>query len=177
MTRHSTTPADETTLFLGDGWSDPLEAGIRDRIRDFIEKLIEEELAAALGRGRYERRPASPAKPRMPPATPWANGSCRRPATSPPSNANLGHRNASYALWACSVLRPPYRISRAVNFDWGHGLRSAACQRLHPPLGCAQNGSNFRFAAGQGAGQPAQNGTRVPICRPPGRGAAGPKWK
>ena len=56
MTRHSTTPADETTLFLGDGWSDPLEAGIRDRIRDFIEELIQEELAAALGRGRYERR-------------------------------------------------------------------------------------------------------------------------
>ena len=56
MKTHSTTPADETTLFLGDGWSDPLEAGLRDRIRDFIEELIEEELAAALGRGRYERR-------------------------------------------------------------------------------------------------------------------------
>ena len=56
MRTHSTTPADETTLFLGDGWSDPLEAGIRDRIRGFIEDLIEEELAAALGRGRYERR-------------------------------------------------------------------------------------------------------------------------
>ena len=56
MRTNSTTPADETTLFLGDGWSDPLEAGIRDRIRDFIEELIEEELAAALGRGRYERR-------------------------------------------------------------------------------------------------------------------------
>jgi transposase-like protein len=56
MTTHSTTPADETTLFLGDGWSDPLEAGIRDRIRDFIEELIEEELATALGRRRYERR-------------------------------------------------------------------------------------------------------------------------
>jgi transposase-like protein len=56
MRTHSTTPADETTLFLGDGWSDPLEAGIRERIRSFIEELIEEELAAALGRGRYERR-------------------------------------------------------------------------------------------------------------------------
>jgi transposase-like protein len=56
MRTNSTTSADETTLFLGDGWSDPLEAGIRDRIRDFIEELIEEELAAALGRGRYERR-------------------------------------------------------------------------------------------------------------------------
>ena len=56
MTTHSTTRADETALFLGDGWSDPLESGIRDRIRVFIEELIEEELAAALGRERYERR-------------------------------------------------------------------------------------------------------------------------
>src|SRR5512147_2050244 len=47
---------DEAKLFLGDAWSDPIEAGIRDRIRGFIEELIEEELAAALGRGRYERR-------------------------------------------------------------------------------------------------------------------------
>src|SRR5512147_668092 len=56
MTTDSTTPVDETTLFLGEAWSDPIEAGIRDRIRSFIEELIEEELAAALGRGRYERR-------------------------------------------------------------------------------------------------------------------------
>lgn len=57
MTTDSTTPADETTLFLGEAWSDPIEAAIRDRIRGFIEELIEEELAAALGRGRYQRRP------------------------------------------------------------------------------------------------------------------------
>jgi transposase-like protein len=59
MTTNSTTTVDETTLFLGEAWSDPIEAGIRDRIRGFIGGLIEEELAAALGRGRYERsRPA-----------------------------------------------------------------------------------------------------------------------
>src|SRR5512144_1907222 len=56
MTTDSTTPSEETTLFLGEAWSDPIEAAIRDRIRVFIEELIEEELAAALGRGRYERR-------------------------------------------------------------------------------------------------------------------------
>lgn len=55
MTTHSTTPVDETMLFLGGAWSDPIEAGIRDRIRGFIEGLIEEELLSALGRGRYER--------------------------------------------------------------------------------------------------------------------------
>ncbi len=56
MTTDSTPTADETTLFLGAAWSDPIEAGIRERIRGFIEELIEEELAAALGRGRYQRR-------------------------------------------------------------------------------------------------------------------------
>ena len=40
MTTDSTTPSDETTLFLGEAWSDPIEAGIRDRIRSFIEELI-----------------------------------------------------------------------------------------------------------------------------------------
>jgi putative transposase len=56
MTMDSTTPVDDGTLFLGEAWSDPIEAGIRDRIRGFIEELIEEELATALGRGRYRRR-------------------------------------------------------------------------------------------------------------------------
>jgi putative transposase len=56
MTTDSMTTVDDAKLFLGEAWSDPIEAGIRDRIRGFIEELIEEELAAALGRGRYERR-------------------------------------------------------------------------------------------------------------------------
>src|SRR5512132_1515229 len=56
MTTDSTTTVDDATLFLVEAWSDPIAARIRDRIRGFIEELIEEELAAALGRGRYERR-------------------------------------------------------------------------------------------------------------------------
>ena len=45
----------EGMLFLGDDWFDPLETGVRTRIRGFIEELLETELAAALGRDRYER--------------------------------------------------------------------------------------------------------------------------
>lgn len=41
--------------FLGADWFDPLEAGVRQRVRGFIETLLEEELAAALGRARYGR--------------------------------------------------------------------------------------------------------------------------
>lgn len=49
MTTDSSPTADEGTLFLGEAWSDPLEAGIQDQIRIFIEELIEEELDAPLG--------------------------------------------------------------------------------------------------------------------------------
>jgi putative transposase len=40
---------------LGADWFDPLETGVRQHIRGFIETMLEEELAAALGRERYDR--------------------------------------------------------------------------------------------------------------------------
>ena len=48
----------ETSPFAlptGDEAFDPVEAGVRRRVRGFIETILEEELQAALGRGRYER--------------------------------------------------------------------------------------------------------------------------
>ena len=45
----------EQALFAGAAWFDPIEAGVRDRIRGLIEGLVEQELEAALGRGRYKR--------------------------------------------------------------------------------------------------------------------------
>jgi len=52
--------ADGTALFAWEAWFDPIEAGIRDRVRGFIEELIGQELEAALGRGRYERDAEAP---------------------------------------------------------------------------------------------------------------------
>ena len=45
--------------FAGSAWFDPLEAAVRGQVRSFIERLLEEELEAALGRGRYERGASS----------------------------------------------------------------------------------------------------------------------
>jgi putative transposase len=53
MTEH--TGAEGEVPFLGADWFDPLEAGVRRQIRRFIEGLLEEEVAAALQRERYER--------------------------------------------------------------------------------------------------------------------------
>ncbi len=41
--------------FLGARWFDPIEVAIRDRVRGFIEELVEAELDDALGRSRYQR--------------------------------------------------------------------------------------------------------------------------
>src|SRR3954468_18618813 len=61
MEQNSTTAeADGTELFAGEAWFDPIEAGIRDRVRGFIEELLEQELTQALGRSRHERAAAAP---------------------------------------------------------------------------------------------------------------------
>ena len=53
----------ETAEHLLDDWFDPIEAGLRDRVREFIQAMIESELEAALVRPRYGRRPkADPEK-------------------------------------------------------------------------------------------------------------------
>lgn len=50
-------PDAATAAYLFDDWFDPIEAGLRDRVRDFIETMIRTELDAALARPRYARRP------------------------------------------------------------------------------------------------------------------------
>src|SRR5713101_5178949 len=62
MTSNSTNSAAlqsqaETAIHLLDNWFDPIEAGLRDRVREFIQGMIESELEAALSRRRYARRP------------------------------------------------------------------------------------------------------------------------
>jgi hypothetical protein len=54
MDKHRTAMP-EAGLFGGTDWFDPIETGIRERVRGFIEELLEEELTAALGRARYRR--------------------------------------------------------------------------------------------------------------------------
>jgi transposase-like protein len=60
----SPSDAAEGNIFLGENWFDPLEEGVRSRIRGFIEELLEAELDAALARKRYQRpSPAGSSNP------------------------------------------------------------------------------------------------------------------
>jgi putative transposase len=62
MTSDSTTaclPQSEikTTERLFDNWFDPIEAGLRERARGFLQAMLEAELEDVLARSRYARRP------------------------------------------------------------------------------------------------------------------------
>src|ERR1700745_3470087 len=57
MEENSTTAA--APLFAGEAWFDPIEAELRERVRLFLEEMIEQEATAALGRGRYQRGAAA----------------------------------------------------------------------------------------------------------------------
>jgi transposase-like protein len=61
MKKVTTTPelspsTTEIDCHLFDDWFDPIESGIRDRVRGLIEEMIRGELDAALSRPRYGRR-------------------------------------------------------------------------------------------------------------------------
>jgi transposase-like protein len=61
MTSHTTKPdsvqpaAETIPNVFDNNWFDPIESGVRNRVREFIETMMEDELAAALSRPRYGR--------------------------------------------------------------------------------------------------------------------------
>src|SRR5580704_14300125 len=55
----SSQPLGEPAVYLFDDWFDPIEAGVRDQVRGFIQAMIEGELDETLMRPRYGRRLAS----------------------------------------------------------------------------------------------------------------------
>ena len=57
------TAIEDSGLLLGEGWRDRIEAGVRGRIRGFIEEMLEAELSQALGRGRYVRLKTAAVEP------------------------------------------------------------------------------------------------------------------
>ena len=60
MTSDTTKPGavqPEAAAHLFEDWFDPIESGLRERVRGFIEEMIRAELDAVLARPRYARQP------------------------------------------------------------------------------------------------------------------------
>jgi putative transposase len=90
------TAIDEAEHVFGADWRSPLETSVRGQIRGFIEALLEEELAAVLGRARYMRLNTPLATPAEAPA---GLGDEERAAACEPSLevATSGTRNGRRA--------------------------------------------------------------------------------
>jgi hypothetical protein len=52
-------PEAGTAVHLLDNWFDAIEVGLHERVREFIQAMIESELEVALARPRYGRRPTA----------------------------------------------------------------------------------------------------------------------
>jgi putative transposase len=95
---------------LSADWFDPLEDAVRGQVRAFIERLLEEELEAALGRGRYARNLA---------AKGHRNGHRERrldttfgPLVLAVPRARLADNDAGQREWKSALLPAYRRLSR-----------------------------------------------------------------
>jgi putative transposase len=113
MDEDSTTVAGGMTLFTGEAWFDPIETGIRERVRGFIEALIEQELATALGRGRYERDASAPKGYRNGKRERQLTGSFGSVEISVP-RARLATEAGSTREWRSTALPRYARMTRQV---------------------------------------------------------------
>jgi transposase-like protein len=106
-----TTTTQAPSPLLGAEWSDPIEDGMRGRVRAFIEAILEEELEAALGRGRYERAEGG--------SRGWRNGHRVRqvigtfgPETVRVPRARLAREDGGTAEWRSKGLRRYQRLTK-----------------------------------------------------------------
>jgi putative transposase len=110
MEQNSTTTA-AAPLFAGAAWFDPIEAELRERVRQFLENMIDEEATAALGRGRYARGAAAG----------YRNGTRKRrllgsfgPVEIAVPRARLAAADGATREWRSAVLPRYARMTRQV---------------------------------------------------------------
>ena len=96
------------TSRLFDDWIDPIESGVRARVRDWIEALVHSELDTALQRPRYGRSTGGETEPAVAPVRGYRNGSRTRTLTG-----TFGKTEITVPRRACRVRMAPPRNGRA----------------------------------------------------------------
>jgi putative transposase len=167
MEQDSTTQTDGMEPFSGDAWFDPIEAGVRERVRGFIEELLEQELTQALGRGRHEW---SADKPKG-----YRNGSRERhllgsfgPVRISVPRARLAAENGGTQEWRSAALPRYARMTRQVEaLIAGAYLSGTNTRRVKRALSAL-------FAGAVGRTWSAARGARCARTGTPGPGATCP---
>ena len=130
-------------------WSDPIEEGVRGRVRAFIEAILEEGPEAALGRGRCERADEGPRGWRHGRRDRQVIGTSGAGTVSVP-RARLAREDGGTAGWRSKGLRRDLRLT-----ERAEALIAGALSRRHQhPAGAPRLGGAVRGRGGQGRGQP-----------------------
>jgi transposase-like protein len=117
-------PAIKTSCALfDDGWFDPIELSVRDRVRVFIEEMIQNELGVALARPRYGRRQkAFAADEDVKPAVGYRHGARERSLTGTfgkvkitVPRARLERADGTTTEWRSQALRAYQRRTLAAD--------------------------------------------------------------
>jgi putative transposase len=121
MDKDSRDSATESEVLLGDAWFDPIEIGIRDRIRGFIEALVDEELNETLGRARCQRPSRAAGAETAAEPVGYRHGRRERqllgsfgPVTISVPRARLTHAGGASREWHSNVLPRYARMTRQV---------------------------------------------------------------
>jgi putative transposase len=143
MTSHITTPylpqlETKSTAELFDNWFDPVEAGLRDRAREFLQAMLEAELDEVLGRSRYVRR-AAPSREES-------------EKTAGVAGHRHGHRTRSLlgTFGKMEIAMPRARLNTAdgKTIEWKSGMLRAYQRRTLAAdaliAGCYLSGTNTR---------------------------------
>jgi putative transposase len=155
MEKNSRDASADSPLFLGEGWFDPIEMGIRERIRGFIEELAAEELNDALGRTRYQRpgspglTPASAGPEAARTAAGYRHGRRERqllgsfgPVTISVPRARLDNADGTTREWRSRVLPRYARMTKQVEaLIAGAYLSGANTRRVRRALGALFKGA------------------------------------
>jgi putative transposase len=139
----------DSPLFFGEAWFDPIEMGIRERVRGFIEELVEEELSDALGRTRYQRpgRSAGPVATHT--AAGYRHGRRQRqllgsfgPVTISAPRARLANDHGTSQEWRSQVLPRYTRMTKQVEaLIAGAYLSGTNTRRVRRALGSLFKGA------------------------------------
>jgi transposase-like protein len=150
-TTHSTIPHPEagSPTHLFDGWFDPIEAAVRERVRAFIQVMIDDELEATLSRPRYGRLPKTGGAEAAPAVVGHRHGrrsrslmgSFGRVEITVP-RARLAGADGKTCEWQSKVLPAYQRRTRAVDaLIAGAYLAGTNTRRVRRALGALFGGA------------------------------------
>ena len=141
MDKDSRNSSTESPVLLGEAWFDPIEIGIRDRIREFIEALVDAELNDVLGRARYQRPGRNPGTEAAQETVGYRHGRRGRrllgsfgPVTIGVPRARLSKADGTSREWRSNVLPRYARMTRQVEALIAGGAAHCSTTNRQPSM-------------------------------------------